>query len=85
MMTPPSTASRLTAQVLLAGDAAGTGLPGREEVPVVSQSGVGGECEQLPGEVAGDIDELEVALRPALLEVGELQCSLGAVSVAQAE
>ena len=85
MMTPPSTASRLTAQVLLAGDAAGTGLPGREEVPVVSQSGVGGEREQLPGEVAGDIDELEMAPRSALRDVGQLNGSLGAVDVALAE
>ena len=72
------------AQDLLAGDEAGTGLPGPEVVPVVSQAGVEGEGEQCPGEVAGDVDELDVAPRPALLEVGELQCSLGAVDVAQA-
>ena len=73
------------AQDLLAGDEAGTGLPGPEVVPVVSQAGVAGEGEQCPGEVAGVGDELDVAPRPALLEVGELEASLGAVDVAEAQ
>jgi len=72
------------AQDLLAGKVPLPGLTRPEEVAVVSQAGVAGEGEQCPGEVAGDIDELDVAPRPALLEVGELQCSLGAVDVAQA-
>lgn len=70
---------------LLAGDVAGAGLPGREEVPVVSQAGVAGEGEQCPGELARDGDELDVAPRPALLEVGELESTLGTVGVAEAQ
>ena len=73
------------AQDLLAGDMALPGLPGREEVPVVSQAGVAGEGGERSGEVAGDVDELDVAPRPALLEVGELEGSFGAVDVAQAQ
>ena len=72
------------AQDLLAGKVPLPGLTRPEEVAVVSQAGVAGEGEQCPGEVAGAVDELDVAPRPALLEVGELQCSLGAVDVAQA-
>ena len=72
------------AQDLLAGKVPLPGLTRPEEVAVVSQAGVAGEGEQCPGEVSGAVDELDVAPRPALLEVGELQCSLGAVDVAQA-
>ena len=51
----------------------------------MSQAGVAGEGGERSGEFAGDVDELDVAPRPALLEVGELQCSLGAVDVAEAQ
>ena len=73
------------AQDLLAGDVAGTGLPGREEAPVVSHAGVAGDGEQCPGEVAGDVDELDVAPRSALIEIGELEGALGTVDVAEAK
>jgi len=73
------------AQDLLTGEVPLPGLTGPEEVAVVSQVGVAGEGEQCPGEVAGDVDALDFASRAALLAVGDVEGSLGAVDVAEAQ